>query len=135
MSTKRIKVLIDDKETEISIRRIKKKEFKDIVLEVAVKADEVMTFFDNKDVIKELPKFIETNFDFICDRAIAPFTSLTQGDFDEMDVLDVINLGKELLDFNGIDVKKFTSFLNPTAEVKQKLAEGMNFGGVEVPQN
>jgi len=133
MASKDIIILIDDNEIETKIRRIKKKEFKDLASKLASKADEVVKLLDTKDITSGLPVFIEENVDFICDEMIKPFTNLGSAELDEMDVVDVLNLGKKLLEYNGVSVEKIINFLNPNPAAKQKIAEALNFGGVAVP--
>lgn len=85
MASKEMTVYIDNIEVKTVIRRIKKKEFKDLVIKIAEKADILKQFFDSKDYISKIKNILEENIDFICDDFIKPYVNLTNDQLDNID--------------------------------------------------
>jgi transcriptional regulator of met regulon len=136
MAKKSIKILIDDVETDVVIRRAKKKDVKEITLAIASKVDEVVKELATSINIEKL---VSDNLDFICEQVIIPFTNLTAEQMDNMDIVDIVALVKDLLDYNSVDFEKIIKFiknlLTPDTAMKQQIAQKLNFGGVEVPSS
>lgn len=133
MANKKINVLIDNKDIETNIRRVKKKEVKQLIVKLAQKADEIVKLLDNKDIVSLLPNIMAANFDFISQDFIEPFVELKPEQIDEMDIVDIFNLAKELLNYNNISIEKIINFLKPDTATANKIVQKLNFGGVDAP--
>ncbi len=142
--SKIIKVMIDDEIFEIKARRIKNKQFKNLVKKIAEKADELVKFFDNKDIVSNLPIFIQDNLDFILEDLIAPFIDVKNSEkdafLDELSTYDTILLLKDLLNYNGIPTEKIIEFItknfkvqNSESTIGKKLEDKQNKSGTEIP--
>lgn len=131
MAKKNIKILINDIETDITIRRIKFKETKNLAIKIVQKLDDFIKYFDNKNIFDELDKLIIENIDFIAEGVILPFTNITKEQFGEMDIVDIIDLVKALFEYNNIDSKKIINFLLPNkATINNPLQK---FGEIPLP--
>lgn len=133
MAKKKITLLIDNKEVETNIRRVKKKEAKNLVVKLAQKADEIVKLLDSKDIVSLLPNIVSENFDFISQDFIEPFVELKPEQIDDMDMVDIFSLVKELLSYNNISIEKIINFLKPDTATANKIVEKLNFGGVDTP--
>jgi hypothetical protein len=73
---------------------------------------------------------IEENIDFVCDTIITPFVDVTNEQLDEMDMVDIFDLLKELLEYNNISIEKIKNFLRPDPVTRRAIAGMLNFDGV-----
>ncbi|HZK34632.1 MAG TPA: hypothetical protein VFD33_04915, partial [Bacillota bacterium] len=96
---------IDLGNKEVKIRRIKLKEMKNIIKDMATKVTEVANFFYNKkmtdeELLESIPSFIIENMEFF-EGYLIQFSNLDQEGLDDLEVLSVIKLIKELIVYNG----------------------------------
>lgn len=133
MASKEMTVYIDNIEVKTVIRRIKKKEFKDLVIKIAEKADILKQFFDSKDYISKIKNILEENIDFICDDFIKPYVNLTNDQLDNIDLVDLIELIKEILQFNRINIDKIINFFTTSLSEQPILKDNQNFKGIAIP--
>jgi hypothetical protein len=107
-----MKKIVSVNDKKITIRSLKFKELKSMVSVVGEKIDEVITFFDKKsddNFINVLPTFIVENMDFIAGY-ILKFSDIKKDEIEDMDVLDIVEVTKELLKINGVDMEKVKVF-------------------------
>jgi len=130
MAKKNITINVDDAQLEITIRRVKKREFKEIVRAFAGKGDELAELLSQPNFLRLIPKAIEDNIDFVCETLITPYATVTNEQLDEMDMVDVVNLLKELLAYNNLDIEKIKDFLRPDPATRRAIRQVLNFDGV-----
>jgi len=134
MAKKNIDVMVNDEKVTITIRRAKLGDVKEAALLISSKADELLNSI-NKDFNFET--FISKDLADICGYVILPYTNLTEEQFDSMDIVDIFVLIKEMLEYNNVKVEKVMNFLKklltPDTQIKQKIAQNLNFGGIEIP--
>jgi hypothetical protein len=134
MAIKTMAVQIDGQELQITIRRVKKREFKALVRELASKGDEIADFFKADDFLDKLPGFIEEFIEYACDTLILPFVGgITAEHLDEMDMVEIRRLGKELLLHNHIDPEAVMGFLRPGPVARRVVGQALSFGGEPIP--
>lgn len=119
-------IKIDNKD--IEIRRVKVKEVKTLVKELTGKVKEVFSFMDNAKDIKNLEETVTTlvieNIDYLGDLVTRFTKNFTIEDFEDLDVVDLIELLKEILSYNGIKGALIKSFFqNYNGIVKEQVEE------------
>lgn len=105
-------IKINDKE--IVIRRAKFKEIKTMVSAIKDKGNDILEFLNNSssdnELFKKLPDFIIKNIEEV-ENIIIDFTDIKNSDeVGDMDIIDIVELIKELLDYNGISKDKIQGF-------------------------
>lgn len=133
MAKKNIKIFVNDIETEITIKRIKFKQAKDLCIALASKVDEILKYFDDNSLFSNFENIFYENIDFIADNIILKFTNISSDQLDDMDTIDVVTLVKDLLLYNNIDINKIINFLQPNKALGKKATEMLEFGGKDVP--
>ena len=116
------KIKLDNRE--VQIRRVKLKEMKSIIKDLATKVTEVANFFYNRkmtdtELLDSIPDFIIENMEFF-EGYLIQFSNLNQEELDDLEVLSVIKLIKELINHNGISedfIKNFFYNLNQAKRV------------------
>lgn len=123
-------------EITLTIRRVKMRQIKPLLNDVADKAKAFFAIFDNPsdDTITPLIAFVSDNLDWLID-IIADQTDQTSESLEELDVLEFVELCSEIVRYNipDIDLAKIKAFLEPpqpidlVEEAEAALAE-MTFG-------
>jgi len=118
---------IDLDNKEVKIRRIKLKEMKDIIKNMATKVTEVANFFYNKkmtdeELLENIPSFIIENMEFF-EGYLIQFSNLDQEGLDDLEVLSVIRLIKELIIYNGISEDFLKSFFYNFKKAREVVEE------------
>lgn len=133
-----MKKVIKAGDTELTIRRAKYKEIKDMIKDLTAKGVEVAEFFSKKrkdnEFIKVFPEFLMSNFGFI-EKYILQFTpGLTQNQLENMDFLDIIELCKQIIIFNGISEEKMQYFFQTFRNARQQVMQQENEFIKEIPK-
>ncbi len=118
---------IDLDNKEVKIRRIKLKEMKSIIKDMATKVTEVANFFYNKkmtdeELLESIPSFIIENMEFF-EGYLIQFSNLDQEGLDDLEVLSVIKLIKELIVYNGISEDFLKSFFYNFKKAREVVEE------------
>lgn len=118
---------IDLGDREVKIRRIKLKEMKDIIKNMATKVTEVANFFYNKkmtdeELLENIPSFIIENMEFF-EGYLIQFSDLDQEGLDDLEILSVIRLIKELVIYNGISEDFLKSFFYNFKKAREVVEE------------
>lgn len=118
---------IDLGNKEVKIRRIKLKEMKNIIKDMATKVTEVANFFYNKkmtdeELLESIPSFIIENMEFF-EGYLIQFSNLDQEGLDDLEVLSVIKLIKELIVYNGISEDFLKSFFYNFKKAREVVEE------------
>ena len=118
---------IDLGDREVKIRRIKLKEMKDIIKNMATKVTEVANFFYNKkmtdeELLENIPSFIIENMEFF-EGYLIQFSDLDQEGLDDLEVLSVIRLIKGLIIYNGISEDFLKSFFYNFKKAREVVEE------------
>ena len=118
---------IDLGNKEVKIRRIKLKEMKNIIKDMATKVTEVANFFYNKkmtdeELLESIPSFIIENMEFF-EGYLIQFSNLDQESLDDLEVLSVIKLIKELIVYNGISEDFLKSFFYNFKKAREIVEE------------
>lgn len=113
---------------DIEIRRVKVKEVKTLVRELASKVKDVFDFMDNASEVKDMEKTITSlivdNIDYIGELVTRFTKDFTTEDFEDLDVVDLVELLKEILTYNGIKGEMIKSFFqNYTGAAKEQVEE------------
>lgn len=95
---------------EISIRRIKVREIKEIIANSKDKVNEFVTLLDSKNLIEDLIGFISSNLDKVTNLT-QQFTDLDKDKIEDMDALDLVQILRKMLEINGIKEEKIKAFL------------------------
>lgn len=106
-------IKIDEKQ--IVIRRAKVREVKGLLEEASEKGQEVFIVFSMAQG-KEITTFIGDSFTYISEK-LQQFTDLKKEDIEELDMVDIVEVFKRLIEYNGISMGKlksfFTEFIQP----------------------
>lgn len=118
---------IDLGNKEVKIRRIKLKEMKNIIKDMATKVTEVANFFYNKkmtdeELLESIPSFIIENMEFF-EGYLIQFSNLDKESLDDLEVLSVIKLIKELIVYNGISEDFLKSFFYNFKKAREVVEE------------
>ena len=118
---------IDLRNKEVKIRRIKLKEMKNIIKDMATKVTEVANFFYNKkmtdeELLESIPSFIIENMEFF-EGYLIQFSNLDKESLDDLEVLSVIRLIKELIIYNGISEDFLKSFFYNFKKAREVVEE------------
>lgn len=118
---------IDLGDREVKIRRIKLKEMKDIIKNMATKVTEVANFFYNKkmtdeELLENIPSFIIKNMEFF-EGYLIQFSDLDQEGLDDLEILSVIRLIKGLIIYNGISEDFLKSFFYNFKKAREVVEE------------
>ena len=118
---------IDLGNKEVKIRRIKLKEMKNIIKDMATKVTEVANFFYNKkmtdeELLESIPSFIIENMEFF-EGYLIQFSDLDQEGLDDLEVLSVIRLIKGLIIYNGISEDFLKSFFYNFKKAREVVEE------------
>ena len=134
LAKKNIDVMVNDEKVTITIRRATLGDVKEAAVLMSSKADELLNSF-NKDFNFET--FISKDLADITSYVILPYTNLTEEQLDGMDIVDIVDLVKEMLEYNNVKVEKVMNFLKklltPDTQIQNKIAQNLNFGGIEIP--
>jgi len=130
MAMKNITLRTDDKESTATMRRCKKREFKALIKTFAEKGDDIVNLIAEDNFLQKIPAVVEENIDFICNTLIIPFVDVTADQLNEMDMVDIVELVKEILEYNKIDIEKIKNFLKPDPVTRRAIAGMLNFDGV-----
>ena len=119
-------IKINDKD--IEVRRVKVKEVKILVKELAIKVKDVFNFMDNASKVEDMEvtvtSFIIENIDYIGDLVTRFTKDFTVEEFEDLDVIDLVELLKEILAYNGIKGELIKSFVqNYNGIVKDQVEE------------
>lgn len=113
---------------DMHIRRVKVREVKVLIKELAGKVKDVFSFMDNASNEENLEEtatsIIIENIDYVGELVTKFTENLSMEEFDELDVIDLIDLLKEILEYNGIKgalIKDF--FQNYNGAVKTQVQE------------
>lgn len=112
------------KEKSIKIRRAKVKEIKILVKDLTTKIFEVVNFFfhtemTDQELLDKLPSFIIENIEFF-EQYILQFTvDFTQEELDDLEFLELIDLIKEIIVYNGISEKTLENFFQAYRTAQQ----------------
>jgi len=129
MAAKNITIKIDDKDTPAIMRRVKKREFKSLIMSLSGKGDEFAKLIAEPNFLHRIPGLVEENIDYVCETLIMPFVNVSADQLDEMDMVDIINLFKELMTYNNLDIEKIKNFLRPDPVTRRAFRQMLNFDG------
>lgn len=112
---------------EVQIRRVKLKEMKSIIKDLATKVTEVANFFYNKkmtdeELLESIPSLIIENMEFF-EGYLLQFSNLDQEQLDDLELLSVIKLTRELIIYNGISEDFLQSFFYNYKEARKMVEE------------
>lgn len=121
---------------EISIRRIKVREIKEIIANSKDKVNEFVTLLDSQNLIEDLIGFISSNLDKVTNLT-QQFTDLDKDKIEDMDALDLVEILRKMLEINGIKEEKIKAFLQKLKTINPaNQAQKMNQQFVkQVPMN
>lgn len=119
-------IKIDNKEVEI--RRVKVREVKTLVKELASRVKDVFDFMDNATEVEDMESTVTSlvieNIDYIGELVIRFTKDFTIEEFEDLDVIDLVELLKGILTYNGIKGDMIKSFFqNYTVPVKEQVEE------------
>lgn len=110
-------------ELDITIRRAKVKEIKQLVLDIKEQVDNI---FGENQIVKPIETVIMDNYSFFESKVIQ-FTDLSAEQIDDMDLLDLVDVLKTMLEYNGLHMGKlkdfFDEFIKPLLAVKAPISE------------
>lgn len=139
MAVKVITTEINDKLQEITIKRIKVKDFKNLICEIFNKLDEISRHFDSllnnssltiDDILVIIKKIFDENMDFIYEKVFLPSVDLSKEEIDSMDIIDLAFVIDEWLKFNNIDKQKIIDFFG---SFFRKEEINKQFRGIQIP--
>ncbi len=119
-------IKISDKD--IEVRRVKVKEVKILVKELAGKVKDVFNFMDNASKVEDMEATVTSlvieNIDYMGDLVTRFTKDFTVEEFEDLDVIDLVELLKEILAYNGIKGELIKSFFqNYNGIVKDQVEE------------
>ena len=126
-------------DVDIKIRRIKVRELKDLIKDMATKVTEVVSFIYDKsmsdtELSESIPKFIVENIEFFEKYILMLTVNFTQEDLDDLDFLDLIDLVKEIISFNGVNEGFIKSFFQNLKKVNQATVVTTNNFIQDIPK-
>ena len=119
-------IKISDKD--IEVRRVKVKEVKILVKELAGKVKDVFNFMDNASKVEDMEATVTSlvieNIDYMGDLVTRFTKDFTVEELEDLDLIDLVEVLKEILAYNGIKPELIKSFFqNYNGIVKDQVEE------------